>query len=109
MVAFDIAPANVHERDILPEITTAIRGTLLADKGLIRPELKVFLSYKQINLQTPLRRNMHDSRPKETVSLMMSIRRRIETVIGQLVERFHIQSIRAKIYGTYAPRSIVKS
>lgn len=30
------------------------------------------------------------------VSMMMNIRRKIETVIGQLVERFNIQSIRAK-------------
>ena len=39
---------------------------------------------------------MQDSRPKETVSLMMNMRRKIETVIGQLVERFNIQSIRGK-------------
>lgn len=30
------------------------------------------------------------------VSLMMNMRRKIETVIGQLVERFRIQSIKAK-------------
>jgi len=96
MVAFDIAPANVDERDILPEITAHITGMLLADKGLIRPALKEELAARQVDLQTPLRRNMRDPRPKETLSFMMNLRRRIETVIGQLVERFHIQSIRAK-------------
>ena len=48
---------------------------------------------------------MQDSRSKETASLMMNIRRKIETVIEQLVERFHIQSIKAKdmafVYKSY--------
>lgn len=37
---------------------------------------------------------MQDHRPKETVSIMMNIRRKIENVIGQLVERFQV--IKAK-------------
>lgn len=39
---------------------------------------------------------MKDSRPKEFLSQIMNIRRKVETVIEQLVERFKIQSIRAK-------------
>lgn len=92
----EIAPANVDERDILPELTHSVTGTIIADKGLIRPQLKAELTFKGVNLQTPLRANMKDNRPKSFVSALMNIRRKIETVIGQLVERFHIQSIRAK-------------
>lgn len=95
-IAYELAAANVDERDILPEITGNRKGMILADKGLIRPELKEYLATQHLDLQTPLRKNMKDPRPKETVSLMMNIRRKIETVIGQLVERFNIQSIRAK-------------
>jgi hypothetical protein len=95
-VAYELAAANIDERDILPEITQNRKGMILADKGLIRPELKDYLASQNLNLQTPLRKNMQDARPKETISLMMNIRRKIETVIGQLVERFHIQSIKAK-------------
>jgi hypothetical protein len=95
-IAYELAAANIDERDVLPEITTNKKGIILADKGLIRPELKDYLATQYLNLHTPLRKNMHDSRPKETVSLMMNMRRKIETVIGQLVERFHIQSIKAK-------------
>jgi hypothetical protein len=95
-IAYELAAANIDERDILPEITTYRKGMLLADKGLIRPELKDHLAKQHLDLQTPLRKNMQDARPKETVSLMMNMRRKIETVIGQLVERFNIQSIKAK-------------
>lgn len=51
-----------------------------------------------INLQTPLRSNMSDSRSQSSVRLMQRFRRLIETVIGQLVERFHIENIREARY-----------
>nr|WP_268904605.1 IS982 family transposase [Candidatus Regiella insecticola] len=95
-VAYEITASNVHERDVVPEISAGLTGMLLADKGLIRPELNALLTRQGLNLQTPLRVNMADARPKKMVAIMMTIRRKIETVIGQLVERFDIQSIRAK-------------
>jgi hypothetical protein len=96
IVSCELAAANIDERDLVPEITENLSGMLLADKGLIRPELQEVLAKQQLDLQTPLRKNMLDSRLKEIVSTMMNIRRKIETVIGQLVERYHIQSIKAK-------------
>ncbi len=39
---------------------------------------------------------MKDSKSKETESLMMNIRRKVKTVIGQLTERFQTHSIKAK-------------
>lgn len=96
VVAYELAAANVDERDILPEIVGNRDGMLIGDKGLIRPALKEMFAKQNLDLQTPLRKNMYDSRPKETLSLMMNTRRKVETMIGQLVERFHIQSIKAK-------------
>jgi len=96
VVSYEIAPANVDERDIVPELVEKRQGMMIADKGYIRPELKTMLGSQNLDLQTPLRKNMKDPRPKETLSLLMNIRRKIETVIGQLTERFHIQSIKAK-------------
>lgn len=92
----DITPANIDERDILPELANNIFGDIIADKGLIRPSLTEYLVNNGVNLHTPLRSNMHDSRPKELLSQMMNVRRIVETTIGQLVARFKIQSIRAK-------------
>lgn len=93
---FSLTPANVDERDVLPEVTEKSQGMVIADKGLIRPELSELLLQRGLNLQTPLRENMKDKRPPHFVTHIISLRRTIETVIAQLVDRFHIQSIRAK-------------
>lgn len=92
----DITAANIDERDVLPELTDKLNGDIIADKGLIRTGLSHELKAKGVNLHTPLRSNMQDARPKEFVSQIMNVRRVVETTIGQLVERFKIQSIKAK-------------
>lgn len=91
-----VAAANIDERDMLPEVTQGLKGDVIADKGLIRPELTEALAYQGLVLHTPLRKNMKDTRPKNFVTKIMNVRRKVETVIGQLVERFHIQTIKAK-------------
>jgi hypothetical protein len=96
VTAATFAAANIDERDVCPELTTKIRGLLLGDKGFIRPSLKEGLSAEGLHLQTPLRENMKESRPKSFLQWMMSTRRLVETVIGQLSERFHIEKIRAR-------------
>ena len=39
---------------------------------------------------------MKDERSKKFVKCLMSKRRLVETVIGQLTERFHIQKVRSR-------------
>jgi len=95
IVNFTFAPANIDERDVMPQLVAEYKGTLIADKGLIRPDLKAALAEQHLDLQTPLRKNMKDTRPKPMVHQMMRIRRLIETVFGQLTDRFNIQSIKA--------------
>jgi hypothetical protein len=90
------AAANIDERDICPELTKNIRGFLLGDKGFIRPSLKEELCLNGLHLQTPVRGNMKESRPVSFLRWMTSTRRLVETVIGQLAERFHIEKIRAR-------------
>ena len=93
---FTVVPANVDERDSLWDLTDGIHGLLIGDKGYIRPILTEELSAQGIQLQTPLRKNMIDPRPRSFVSQMMSARRLVETVIGQLTEQFQIEKIRAR-------------
>jgi hypothetical protein len=93
---FDMAAANIDERDVLPELTQGLTGDLIADKGSIRPELKEELKNRGLQLHTPLRSNMKDTRPKRLVNICQNIRRTVETVIGQCVDRFQIQLIKAK-------------
>jgi hypothetical protein len=96
VTAATCAGANKDERDVCPELTEKIQGLLLGDKGYIRPELEATLQKKGIYLQTPLRDNMEDERPTGFLRWMLGTRRLIETVIGQLTERFHIEKIRAR-------------
>ena len=88
--------ANVDERDVCPELTEKIRGLLLGDKGYIRPELQEELNGRGLDLQTPLKSNMQDNRSKKWIAWIKRKRRLIETVIGQLTERFNIEKVRAR-------------
>ncbi len=88
---FQLTAANVDERDAAYDFLDDIAGLLLGDKGYIRPELKNACKAEGIDLQTPLRRNMNDDRPKWFVRLIMRLRRRVETTIGQLVKYFDIE------------------
>lgn len=90
------AMANIDERDVVQDIVGNIQGMLIGDKGYIRPQLKEELAVQGIDLQTSLRKNMDDPRPKEMVKALMQKRRLVETVIGQLTERFHIEKVRAR-------------
>jgi len=75
-------------------MTAGISRLLIGDKSTTRPLLVEELTWQQaIDLQTPLRKNMQDSRDKTFVKQLMSIRRIVETVIGQLSERFHIEKM----------------
>jgi hypothetical protein len=93
---FEIAPANIDERDILLELSDQFNGNVIADKGLLGEDFVQTLATYGVKLHTPLRSNMEDNRPKSFVNHLMDIRRKVETVIGQLVDRFNIQNIRAK-------------
>jgi hypothetical protein len=105
---YGFTAANVDERDALPEMVAGLQGLLIGDKGYIRPSLKQELAQQGIDLQTPLRKNMQDLRPKAFVSQLMSSRRLVETVIGQLTERFHIEKVRARDTWHLANRFIRK-
>lgn len=93
---FTIVPANVDERESLWDLTHTIQGILIGDKGYISKSLKEQLVTQGIDLQTPLRSNMPESRPPSVVRQLISTRRLVETVIGQLTERFNIQKVWAR-------------
>ena len=96
IVDFELTAANEDEQNAL-EYLAVPNTTIIADKALLGAPLKQrLLEEKQVNLQTPLRKNMKDNWPKSFVNQIMNVRRKIETVIGQLAERFKIQQIRAK-------------
>jgi hypothetical protein len=92
-----VTPANGSEREALWETSKNTWGLYVGDKGYLSEALQQELKEeRQIDLQTALRKNMNDSRPKEWIQMIKGVRRKIETVIGQLTERFHIEKVRAR-------------
>ena len=95
-VGITVTAANVDERDAAYDVLSAIEGLVLGDKGSIRPQFKADCEALGINLQTPVRRNMQDPRPRGWLKLLQRVRKRIETVIGQLEQRFNWAKTRAR-------------
>lgn len=92
-----VTAANISEREALWEMTSPIQGLLIGDKGYLGQQFQEELQlFENIQLETPKRCNMKDERSEKFVKCLMSKRRLVETVIGQLTERFHIQKIRAR-------------
>lgn len=96
ITAIAVTPANADERTAVWDLVDGIVGLLLGDKGYISQFFRDCLRAGAIQLETPLRRNMQDSRPPDQVGALMTVRRRVETVIGQLTERLHLAAVHAR-------------
>lgn len=97
ITAITVTQANIDERESLWDLVDGIQGTIIADKGLIGADYKNELyQFTGINLQTAARSNMEEKRSKNFLKWLVSTRRLVETVIGQLTDRFQIEKIRAR-------------
>jgi hypothetical protein len=96
ITGFTLTPANVDERTAVWDVLPGISGLLLGDKGYINQFLCLELNAYGINLQAPLRSNMHVKLPFAWVKLLQNMRRLIETVNSQLTERFNFERVRAR-------------
>src|SRR3990167_1420331 len=89
--------ANIDERESMWDVIKGIHGMLIADKGLIGADYKNELrEFAGIDLQTAVRSNMKETRSDKFVNGLKSTRRLVETVIGQLTDRFNIEKVRAR-------------
>jgi hypothetical protein len=52
--------------------------------------------YQHIDLETPLRANMTETRDPVFVKNLIKVRRLVETVIGQLTDHLHMAKVRAR-------------
>lgn len=92
-----LSQAHVDERESLWDLVDGVHGMIIADKGLIGSEYQNELrACSGIDLQTAVRSNMKDSRGDYFLKWLTSTRRLVETVIGQLTERFQIEKVRAR-------------
>ena len=97
ITAITVTKANIDERESLWDLVDGIQGMIITDKGLIGVDYKNELQqFTGINLQTAVRSNMEEKRSKKFIKWLVSTRRLVETVIGQLTDRFQIEKIRAR-------------
>lgn len=95
ITAVTMAPARVPDIEVLPELVAGCGGTVLADRVYWHPEVTTELADEGITLLAPFRKRSTDPAPHRS-RLLNRLRRRIETTIGQLVERYHLKRVWAR-------------
>lgn len=106
---YPLLPARPHDIQFLADLIEDYQGNLLADKGFIDSYRQTYWQNKGVNLIVPNRKNMEkDNIPKKLMTKFKRLRKRIETVISQLTERFSINRTRAKDLWHYQHRLIRK-
>lgn len=95
VTAMAITPPPCDDRQVLWDFADQIKGWLIGDKGYLGKGWQKDMAAMGINLQTPLRSNMVDHRPKWFVKSCMKLRKRIETTFSLLTEQFALTKIKA--------------
>ena len=89
-----LAPANEADRTVAPELLAGLTGWALGDKGYWSPALRADLAPGGLDLLAPPRGKRTKARPWPV--RLVQTRRRIETVLAQLTERYHAKRVRAR-------------
>ena len=89
-----LAPANIHDTQAAEELLEDVYGYVLADRNYWKPELFERLKTNGLQLLAPYKSAKHQKQPWPRYLTYM--RYRIETVFGQLVERFQAKRVWAR-------------
>ncbi len=89
-----LAPANIHDTEGAEEVIQGVAGFVLADRNYWKPELSQRLKNYGLYLLAPYRSAKRQKQPWPR--FLTHMRYRIETVFGQLVERFHAKRVWAR-------------
>ena len=89
-----LAPANIHDTEAAEELLQGVYGFTLADRNYWKPELRERLKTQGLHLLAPYKSAKRQKQPYPRY--LTHMRYRIETVFGQLVERFHAKRIWAR-------------
>lgn len=95
VTAVSVAPANRSDLEVAPELVAGLRGDVLADRNYWNPRLTAELAAEGITLMAPYRHRSEDPTPLRS-KLLNRVRRQIETIASQLVERFHLKRVWAR-------------
>jgi hypothetical protein len=95
--AFELAPANVHDIKMLPELTEGDTGMLLADRAYLSEPIKQQLLEQQgLELSIPTKYGEPTQLNRKELGKRKRLRRCIETVGSQLCHDFHIKKVWAR-------------
>lgn len=94
VVSFEVAPANVHELRAAEDQLAGAWGYALGDRNYWSPTLAEQFRAGGLRLLAPFRKASRERKPWPR--RLVNTRRRIETVIGQLVGRFHARQVWAR-------------
>jgi hypothetical protein len=94
LVDCSLAPANIHDTEGAEEVLQGVAGFVLADRNYWKPELSQRLKNYGLYLLAPYKSAKRQKQPWPR--FLTHMRYRIETVFGQLVERFHAKRIWAR-------------
>jgi hypothetical protein len=95
VAALSIAPANVHDTALVPELVEGAVGQVIGDRNYWDPKLTAELEPAGIALVAPFKKRATDPDPDRS-RVLTRVRWRIETVAAQLVERFQLKRIWAR-------------
>ena len=95
IVSFGIAPAQVHETAVVPQLVNARSGTILGDRNYWSPQLKEELAQQGLNLQAQFKKASSEPWPRRSATISR-FRYRIETLFGQLVDRYLTKRVWAR-------------
>ncbi len=94
LLAFRLTPANVDDREPVPELTCGLVGKLFGDRGYISKVLLETLLEDGLQLITPIRKNMKNRLLLLFDKLLLRKRALIETVNDQLKNISQIEHTR---------------
>ena len=94
ITAATLAPANEADRAVAPQLLAGPAGWALGDEGYWSPSLRAEPAPAGLDLIAP-RRGGRSGASRWPASPVQT-RRRIETVLSQLTERFHAKRVRAR-------------
>jgi hypothetical protein len=94
IVGLHLSPANIHELPVAERLLEQAKGWALGDRNYWSPAVSERLAQQGLQLLAPYRSAKREQ--KRWPLFLVQKRRRIETVIGQLVERFHAKRVWAR-------------
>ena len=94
IVACELAPGHVADAAMADEVSLSASGTLLGDRASWSPTTRERLAERGLTLLAPFRLKSRDPAPWPWS--LTQIRRRTETVFGQMVGRLHAKAVWAR-------------